>query len=899
MASTYVNNLRLEEIGTGEQSGTWGDTTNTNLEIIGQAVAWGTRAIADASTDNITIADGALDADRCLGLKLTGGGQACTVSLLPNTSSKTWFMYNATSAALTFTCGGGADVIIPAGQTKVIATDGLGSGGVVHDLLTAVNLAGTTVVDDLTVSDDLTVTDDLIVGGDIDLEGSIDVNGTANLDIVDIDGAVNMATTALVTGVLTTTAATVFNGGFASNAPSTISHAGNGYQLRLTSTDADASVGPALDLYRNSASPANNDFLGNITFRGRNNNSQDVQYAEAEVYITDVADGAEDGLYNLNVMTNGSNMSYLQLRAESASVVFNEDSNDMDFRVESNANINMLFVDGGGGTSSNGLVTIGGLSGTAGNQDAGYFPLQVGNTAASSTILQMLSATDGACTIHMGDGVSGAARYDGYVSYNNNTRAMILGTAGATQMTLTSAALTLATGTDLITTTAGSQNFRAGVGAGDAIASGANYNVAVGDGALTSDDLGSFNTAVGRNALNIQNFASATNSHNTAVGANAGEHITTGLENTIVGSLAADALQEGQENVVVGYNALSADTTGSRNVAVGQSTLRSQNMGGSSVVLSYNTAVGFQAGINLTDGTANTFLGMLSAGNGVVTGDHNTAVGGETLYSLTSGIDNTIMGYQAGSKITTGAQNVAIGREALETEDTGSHSTAVGYLALRVQNYDAACQNTALGYQAGVAVQTGIHNTLLGSFAGHNVVTGSQNTILGYNLAVATYNNTASIVIGSNITGGGSNVVRIGTSAGNATLALDGSDTSWAASSDSRLKKDVADCAVGLDFIKDLRPITYKWDAKDAIANTLPQYDADSSDPVYGSGKTQHGFIAQEVKTAIDAHSGLKNGFTMWSEDPNGTQQIAPAALIPMLVNAIQELEARIAVLEG
>ena len=222
MASTYVNNLRLEEIGSGEQSGSWGDTTNTNLEIIGQATAWGTRAIADASTDNITIADGALDADRSLGLKLTGGGQACTVTLLPNTSSKTWFMYNATSYTLTFTCGSGANVAILAGETKVIATDGLGSGGVVHDLLTGVNLAGTTKVDDLVVGDDATVTDDLIVGGDIDLEGSIDVNGTANLDIVDIDGAVNMATTALITGILTTTAATVFNGGFASNADSTV-----------------------------------------------------------------------------------------------------------------------------------------------------------------------------------------------------------------------------------------------------------------------------------------------------------------------------------------------------------------------------------------------------------------------------------------------------------------------------------------------------------------------------------------------------------------------------------------------------------------------------------------------------------------------------------------------------
>ena len=76
MTITYVNNLRFSEMADGDNSGTWGGVTNTNLEIVGQATAWGTRAIANASTDNITIADGALDADRCLGLKLTGGGQA-------------------------------------------------------------------------------------------------------------------------------------------------------------------------------------------------------------------------------------------------------------------------------------------------------------------------------------------------------------------------------------------------------------------------------------------------------------------------------------------------------------------------------------------------------------------------------------------------------------------------------------------------------------------------------------------------------------------------------------------------------------------------------------------------------------------------------------------------------
>ena len=144
MASTFVNNLRLNEMATGDQSGTWGTTTNLNLELIGQALGWGTRAIANASTDNITIADGASDADRSMALKLTGGGQACTVTILPNTSSKVWVMENATAATLTFTQGSGANVDILAGETKIIATDGAGSGAVVYDLLTDVNLAGTT-----------------------------------------------------------------------------------------------------------------------------------------------------------------------------------------------------------------------------------------------------------------------------------------------------------------------------------------------------------------------------------------------------------------------------------------------------------------------------------------------------------------------------------------------------------------------------------------------------------------------------------------------------------------------------------------------------------------------------------------------------------------------------------
>jgi len=146
MASTYVNDLRLEEIGTGEASGTWGTKTNVNLELIGEAFSYGSEAIADASTHAITIADGESDQARSLYLKCTGGGQACTVTLAPNTVSKVWLIENATSATLTFSQGTGANVAVAAGEVKMIATDGQGSGAVVYDLLTDVNLAGTTAL---------------------------------------------------------------------------------------------------------------------------------------------------------------------------------------------------------------------------------------------------------------------------------------------------------------------------------------------------------------------------------------------------------------------------------------------------------------------------------------------------------------------------------------------------------------------------------------------------------------------------------------------------------------------------------------------------------------------------------------------------------------------------------
>ena len=152
MASTYVNDLRLEIMETGDQSGAWGGTTNTNLELIGEAFSYGTEAITtNADTFTSTVADGATDPLRSMYVKYTGAlDSTCTVTIAPNTLSKVWFIENATTDSgssgpysIIITQGSGASITIPNGQTKCIATNGGGSGAIVYDVFTDLNVAGT------------------------------------------------------------------------------------------------------------------------------------------------------------------------------------------------------------------------------------------------------------------------------------------------------------------------------------------------------------------------------------------------------------------------------------------------------------------------------------------------------------------------------------------------------------------------------------------------------------------------------------------------------------------------------------------------------------------------------------------------------------------------------------
>ena len=151
MASSYVNDLRLNEMATGDASGTWGDTTNTNLELIAEAFSYGTEAITtNADTHTTTIADGATDPGRSMFLKYTGTlDSTCTITIGPNTVSKLWIIENGTSGSQSIIIkqGSGATITIPSGKTKVIYSDGAGSGGAMFDAFASLNLQTSGIIE--------------------------------------------------------------------------------------------------------------------------------------------------------------------------------------------------------------------------------------------------------------------------------------------------------------------------------------------------------------------------------------------------------------------------------------------------------------------------------------------------------------------------------------------------------------------------------------------------------------------------------------------------------------------------------------------------------------------------------------------------------------------------------
>ena len=280
MTTQYTTILKLALPVQGELSGTWGDVVNDNItQMVEQAVAG--KAVINTWTGNshtLTTADGTTSESRCAILELTDSGTALTGAgtVVCPTNTKLYIVDNNTAEIITVQTAAGTGVAVPVGKTMLVYCDGTNVvEGVTH--ANSLSLGTSTVTADKILDEDNMASDsataiatqqsikayvdsqvgtvdtlaEILANGnttganDIDVDsaqkvqfrdaaiyinssvdGQLDIVADTEIQIaattVDLNGNLDVSGTALVTGVLTTTAATVFNGGFASNADSTL-----------------------------------------------------------------------------------------------------------------------------------------------------------------------------------------------------------------------------------------------------------------------------------------------------------------------------------------------------------------------------------------------------------------------------------------------------------------------------------------------------------------------------------------------------------------------------------------------------------------------------------------------------------------------------------------------------
>jgi hypothetical protein len=381
MASTYVNDLRLNEMATGDASGSWGTVTNTNLELIGEAFSYGTETIGDADS-TLTIADGAADAARSFYLKITSSVDLTTtriVTLGPNTVSKVWMIENATtgSQVITIKQGSGATINVPNGQVKMISTDGAGSGGAVLDLLVDVDLTGTTTLVNLDVSGAVDIAGDLTLsaGGD----GALRFTAASSVKVLDNNAAALVfeeADNAYMTFVTTDGSEAVkfdkaldINAATQIDATVTVGVDDTGYDVKFFGATAgaymlwdesadDLILGGAAGLSVNSTalvtgvltttaatvSNGGGQFNGAINV-GVDDTGYDVKFFGATAGKYMLWDESADD-FNSGTAWRLSGTACPVQRYTNGGAVFNESGADVDFRVESDTDANALFVRG-------------------------------------------------------------------------------------------------------------------------------------------------------------------------------------------------------------------------------------------------------------------------------------------------------------------------------------------------------------------------------------------------------------------------------------------------------------------------------------------------------------------------------------------------------------------------
>lgn len=344
MASTYSDRLRIELIGTGEQSGIWGNTTNTNLgTLIEEAIAGVASITMTDANYTLTVANGSTDESRQAVLVLSGTLSATRNVICPN-EEKVYIVKNSTSGgqSIVIKTSAGTGITIPNGKTALVFCDGT-DVLTAQDYLTSIQTS-TISATSLTV-DGATVINESGGNNDFRVEGDTDVNlifGDASADSVGV-GTNTPAAKLDVLANTTTDAVRITQTG-----------TGNAFVVQDASPDT---------------TPFVIDTSGNVA----------IGKTTAAVKLDVVGSAAIDG-----------------------AATFNESGASVDFRVESNNNTHMLFVDGSGDSVGINISTPSTTFHVSGTTTLGGATTISGNTTASGTF-----------TVNSGSSTSGNFRARG------------------------------------------------------------------------------------------------------------------------------------------------------------------------------------------------------------------------------------------------------------------------------------------------------------------------------------------------------------------------------------------------------------------------------------------------------------------------------------------------------
>jgi hypothetical protein len=298
----------------------------------------------------------------------------------------------------------------------------------------------------------------------------------------------------------------------------------------------------------------------------------------------------------------------------------------------------------------------------------------------------------------------------------------------------------------------------------------------------------------------------------------------------------------------------------------------------------------------VTTGTSGQVL--TSGGTGVAPTFQAAAAGGATdIDGLSDGTTtSTTIALGSGAGTYTGTSCTLIGVDAGKGSAAyAQENTAVGYQALYslAGSSPDAIENTGVGAMNLTDLTSGRSNSALGRHTARYVTTGDYNVGLGFR-ALDTSSPSGSVTTASGIACIGNNSV----------TDLYCADTTIS-SSDQRDKTDIEDFSAGLDFVKKMRPITYRWDKRtDYVGEDATSQDVLDATPdgTHKRPKKHLGFLSQEVEV-LEQEIGFSNNkldqLVCNTNEDDTAMGIKYERLIPILVNAIKELSVEIDTLKG